>query len=161
MGNDQPAFGALTLPANRAFQNRKSGWSTRSFHWISGSFSFFWFWKRSTTNGWNGKIRTVPGSQKQVQVVLIIFDLRISCFQKFWEPYQFPHFFRYFLWPAIGVSEILKNLQDGFFRYSNWSAIGVSEILTTQSVSTFFWYLLWPALGVSEILTNLAIRWIF
>ena len=38
----------LSLPANRAFQNRKSGWSTRLF---------FWFGKGSTTNG---KIRTVP-----------------------------------------------------------------------------------------------------
>ena len=51
------------LPANRAFQNRKSGCSTRSF---------FWFGKRSTTNGWNGKIRTVPGLQKQLQTALIL-----------------------------------------------------------------------------------------
>ena len=39
---------AHCLPANWAFQSRKSGWSTRSF---------FWFGKWSTTNG---KIRTVP-----------------------------------------------------------------------------------------------------
>jgi hypothetical protein len=39
---------AHCLAANRAFQNRKSGYSTRSF---------FWFGKRSTTNG---KIHTVP-----------------------------------------------------------------------------------------------------
>ena len=54
---------AHCLPANRAFQNRKSGWSTRSF---------FWFVKRSTTNGWNGKIPTVPGLQEQLQTALIL-----------------------------------------------------------------------------------------
>ena len=54
---------AHSLPANRAFQNRKSGWSTRSF---------FWFGKRSTINGWNGIIRTVPGLQKQLQTALIL-----------------------------------------------------------------------------------------
>jgi hypothetical protein len=51
------------LPANRAFQNRNSGCSTRSF---------FWFGQRSTTNRRNGKIRTVPGLQKQLQTALIL-----------------------------------------------------------------------------------------
>ena len=52
------------LPANRAFQNRKSGWSTRSF---------FWFGKRSMTYGWNGKIRC-----KLKFAALILFVIFIS-----------------------------------------------------------------------------------
>jgi hypothetical protein len=37
-----------------------------------GTHSFFWFGKWSTTNGWNGKIRTVPDLQKQPQNALIL-----------------------------------------------------------------------------------------
>ena len=43
-----------------AFQNQKSGWSTRSF---------FWFGKRSTTNAKFARAR----SQKQLQTALILF----------------------------------------------------------------------------------------
>ena len=66
-------------------------------------------------------------------------------------------FFRYFLRPAKGVSEILTPLSFSiFFRYFLRPAIGVSEILTNLSVSIFFRYFLWPEIGVSEILAPLS-----
>jgi TPP-dependent trihydroxycyclohexane-1,2-dione (THcHDO) dehydratase len=55
------------MPANRAFQNRKSGWSTRSF------FCRFDLANEARQMGEMAlKIRTVPSLQKQLQTALIL-----------------------------------------------------------------------------------------
>ena len=61
MGNDQPALRAL-LPANRAFQNQKSGWSTRSFFCL-----LIWQKKHDKWQNSHG-----ARLQKQLQTALIL-----------------------------------------------------------------------------------------